>query len=109
MAFTRNSIVGVVYAASNSPIAGATVTVVGTNASAVAKTDSTGTYSITSGLGSGTCSVTVTAPGYVASTVSVQVSAGSTTTVPGIVLQQSGIISGAIYSVGSSGAVPPPT
>jgi len=109
MAFTKSSIVGVVYAQSSVPVAGATITVVGPNASAVATTDSHGNYAISSGLGTGTCSITVTASGYVSNTVTAQISAGSTTTVPGIVLTPSGIVSGAIYSVANVGPPPPPT
>lgn len=108
MVFTRNSIVGVVYAEGNVPVAGATVTVVGPNASGVGKTDSTGKYDITSGLGTGTCSVTVTARGYLDKTVTVQVVAGSTITVPGIFLKRSGVISGAVFSVGPVTRPPPP-
>jgi len=109
MAFTRSSIVGVVYAASNVPVAGATVTVVGPNASATATTDSSGNYVISSGLGTGNCTVTVTATNYASSTVTAQVTAGSTLTVPNIVLQPSAIISGTIYTLSASGPAPPPT
>ncbi len=106
---TRMSVVGVVYAEGNVPVKGATVTVTGSNCSGVGTTDSTGSFRITSGLGTGTCSVTVTAPGYLDKVVSnVQVTAGSTVTVPGISLSHSGMISGIVASLSFPSTPPPP-
>ena len=104
---TQMTLIGSVYAQSNVPIKGATVTVTGANASAVSTTDSAGNFQITSGLGTGTCSVTVTATGYLDAMVSnVLITAGSTTvTIPP--LKRSGVISG-IVSSGSTGPPPPP-
>ena len=106
---TRTSVVGVVYAEGNVAIKGATVTVTGSNASGVATTDSTGKYEIAAGLGTGTCSITVKAPGYVDAMVSnVQVTAGSTTTAPSVLMKLSGKISGVVVSFSIASSPPPP-
>jgi len=107
---TGTSVVGIVYGANNAPIAGAIVAVTGSNASGVATTDATGKYTIPSGLGTGSCSITVTAPGYIDASVSnFQVTAGSTTSAPTIVLKPSGIISGVCDSLSIAPTPPPPT
>jgi hypothetical protein len=106
---TQTSIVGIVYAQGNIPVSGATVTVTGSNASGVATTDSEGKYAIAAGLGTGTCSIAVNAYGYVDAMVSnVQVTAGSTTSAPSIVMEQSGVISGVIISLVFPPTPPPP-
>ena len=107
--FTQTSVVGIVYAEGNVPIKDATVTVTGSNASGVATTDSQGRYSIATGLGTGTASITVTARGYVDAMVSnVQVTAGSTVTAPAITLKKSGVISGSVISLSFPPTPPPP-
>jgi len=106
---TNVSVVGIVYAEGNVPIKGATVTAAGSDASAVAITDSTGKYTINTGLGTGTASITVTAPGYIDAMVSnVQVTAGSTTPAPAITLKKSGVISGSVISLSFPPTPPPP-
>ena len=106
---TKSSVVGVVYGEGNVPIKGASVTASGLNASGVATTDSTGKYTIAAGLGTGTCSITVTAPGYVDAKVSnVQVTAGSTTSAPSVLLKRSGVISGVVVSMSLEPPVEPP-
>lgn len=105
----QTPIIGVVYAEGNVPVRGATVTVTGSNSSAVGTTDANGNFQITSGLGTGTCSVTASAFGYLDAMVSISVTAGSPVTVPGILLKKSGAISGSVGSASTGPPPPPPT
>ncbi len=106
----QTHITGVVYAEGNVPVRGAAVTVTGSNSSSVGTTDASGNYQITTGLGTGTCSVTVSAFGYLDASVSnIQLTAGSPVTIPGILLKKSGAISGAVGSASTGPPPPPPT
>jgi hypothetical protein len=88
---------GVVYAAGNVPVVGAGVSANGSQGSGVAVTDSSGHYSITEGLKTGTYSVEVFAIGYlIYKTDNVNVNVGQTTSGIDALLQKSGAVSGTV-------------
>jgi hypothetical protein len=95
-ATTTQSAVGIVYGA-NGPLAGAYVSAEGDNGSGFATTDSSGHYTMTTGLKTGTYNVTTFAYGYIDSEPdSVNVTAGQTTSGVNFDLQVSGGISGTV-------------
>jgi hypothetical protein len=93
---SKQSFAGVVYGA-NGPIAGAFVSASGENGSGFGVTDSSGHYSMSEGLKTGTYNVSVLAFGYLTSeTGGVQVTAGQTTSGINFDLQLSGGVSGTV-------------
>ncbi|MGD0978015.1 MAG: carboxypeptidase-like regulatory domain-containing protein [Candidatus Bathyarchaeia archaeon] len=95
-ATTTQNAVGIVYGA-NGPLAGAFVSAEGDNGSGFATTDSSGHYTMTTGLKAGTYNVTTFAYGYIDSERdSVNVTAGQTTSGVNFDLQVSGGISGTV-------------
>jgi hypothetical protein len=95
-AATKQDAVGIVYGA-NGTIASAYVSAEGDNGSGFAITDSSGHYTMTTGLKTGTYNVTTLAYGYIDSEVDfVNVTAGQTTSGVDLDLQLSGGISGTV-------------
>lgn len=99
-ATTRHTTIGIVYGA-DSPLAGAYVSAQPaddiTNGSGFAITDSSGGYSMTTGLTAGSYNVSAFAYGYITGEVDfVNVTQGQTTSAPTIDLQISGGISGTV-------------
>jgi hypothetical protein len=93
---TKQNTLGIVYGA-NGPIASAYVSAEGDNGSGFAATDSSGHYTMTTGLKTGTYNVTTFAYGYIDSEVDfVSVTAGQTTPNVNFDLQVSGGISGTV-------------
>lgn len=93
---SKRNLAGVVYGA-NGPVAGAAISASGANGSGYAVTDSSGHYSISEGLKTGTYNVSVSAIGYLTNeTGNVQVTAGKTTPNINFDLQLSGGISGTV-------------
>jgi hypothetical protein len=92
----RQYTIGIVYGA-NGPLAGVEVSAEGDNGSGFAMTDSSGHYTMTEGLKTGTYNLTTFAYGYIGSEVdSVSVTAGLTTSGVNFDLQLSGGISGMV-------------
>lgn len=92
----RQNAVGIVYGA-NGPLSGIAVVAEGDNGSGYAITDSSGYYSMTEGLQTGTYNLTTFAAGYIVSERDlVNVTAGETTTGVDFDLQASGGISGLV-------------
>jgi len=88
--------IGIVYGA-DGPVAGVYVSAEGENGSAYATTDSSGYYTMTTGLNTGTYNVTTLATGYIDGQVdSINVTAGQTTSDVNFDLQLSGGISGMV-------------
>ena len=97
--------VGIVYGA-NGPLAGVYVSATGDSGSAHATTDSSGYYSMTSGLIPGNYSVTASDAGYVDGQVdAVNVTAGQTTSNVNFDLQLSGGISGMVTDAVNDSAI----
>jgi len=96
-ATTKQNAIGIVYGA-NGPLAGVFVSAEGDNGSGYAITDSSGQYTMTTGLKTGTYNVTTEfATGYIDDEVdSVSVTAGQTTPNVNFDLQLSGGISGTV-------------
>lgn|GEM_PF-862733 len=99
-ATTRHSTIGIVYGA-DTPVVGAIVSAEPaddlTNGSGYAFTDSSGGYSMTTGLTAGSYNVSAFAYGYITGEVDfVNVTQGQTTAAPTIDLQVSGGISGTV-------------
>ncbi len=99
-ATTRHTTIGIVYGA-DTPVVGAIVSASPaddiTNGSGFAITDSSGGYSMTTGLTAGSYNVSAFAYGYITGEVDfVNVTQGQTTTAPTIDLQVSGGISGTV-------------
>ncbi|MGA2768609.1 MAG: carboxypeptidase-like regulatory domain-containing protein [Candidatus Bathyarchaeia archaeon] len=93
---TKQNAVGIVYGA-NGPLGGARVYAEGDNGSGSAITDSSGHYTLTTGLMTGTYNLTTLAYGYIDSEVdSVSVTVGQTTSGVNFDLQLSGAISGIV-------------
>lgn len=96
-ASSKKEFSGAVYAAGNVPVVGAGVSANGSQGSGVAVTDSSGHYSITEGLKTGTYSVEVFAIGYlIYKTDNVNVNVGQTTSGIDAILQKSGAVSGTV-------------
>lgn len=92
----RQSAVGIVYGA-NGPLTGVVVLAEGDNGSGYAVTDSSGHYSMTTGLQAGTYNVTASTTGYIMNERDlVNVTVGQTTTGVDFDLQASGAISGLV-------------
>jgi hypothetical protein len=95
-ATTKQNAVGIVYGA-NGPLAGVYVSADGDNGSGFAITDSSGHYTMITGLKTGTYNLTTFAYGYITSEVgSVSVTAGQTTSGVNFDLLLSGGISGLV-------------
>jgi hypothetical protein len=93
---SKQSFAGVVYGA-NGPIAGAFVSASGENGSGGGVTDSSGHYSMSEGLKTGTYNVSVLAYGYLTSEIGgVPVTVGQTTSGINFDLQLSGGVSGVV-------------
>lgn len=99
---SEQSFAGVVYGA-NGPIAGAFVSASGSQGSGYAVTDSSGHYSISQGLKTGTYTVSVFATGYLMYQIeNVQVTVGQTTSGKDFDMQLSGAVSGIVTDAISS-------
>jgi len=95
-ATTKQNAVGIVYGA-NGPLAGVFVFADGDNGSGSAITDSSGHYTMTTGLKTGTYNMTTFAYGYITNeTDFVSVTAGQTKSGINLVIQASGGISGTV-------------
>jgi hypothetical protein len=105
-ATTKQNAVGIVYGA-NGPVAGVYVSARGDNGSGFAITDSSGHYTMTTGLKTGTYNLTTTsATGYIDSEIdSVSVTTGQTTSGVDFDLQLSGAISGIVTDAVNSSAL----
>jgi len=104
-ATTKQNAVGIVYGA-NGPLASVSVSAEGDNGSGSAITDSSGHYTMTTGLKTGTYNLTTFAYGYISSEVdSVSVTAPQTTSGVNFDLQLSGGISGTVTDAVNSAAV----
>ena len=104
-ATTKQSAVGIVYGA-NGTLAGVYVSAEGDNGSGFAITDSSGHYSMTTGLKTGTYNLTTFAYGYITNEVnSVGVIAGQTTSGVNFDLLLSGGISGTVTDAVNSAAL----
>jgi hypothetical protein len=104
-AATKQNFVGIVYGA-NGPVTGAYVEARGDNGSGFAITDSSGHYSMTTGLKTGIYNLTALATGYIdGETDSVSVTTGQTTSGVVIDLQLSGAISGIVTDAVNSAAI----
>jgi hypothetical protein len=104
-ATTKQNAVGIVYGA-NGPLAGVYVFAEGDNGSGSAITDSSGHYTMTTGLKTGTYNVTTFAYGYINSEVdSASVTAGQTKSGVNFDLQLSGGISGIVTDAVNSTAL----
>ncbi len=98
---SRQKFSGIVYGV-NGPIAGAAVSASGSEGSGYAVTDSSGQYSISEGLQTGTYTVSVFAVGYITYQIpSVNVNVGQTTTGINFDLQLSGGVSGIVTDADS--------
>jgi hypothetical protein len=101
----KQNAVGIVYGA-NGPVAGVYVSAEGDNGSGFAITDSSGHYTMTTGLKTGTYNLTTLAFGYINSEVdSVSVTAGQTKSGVNFDLQLSGAISGIVTDAVNSTAL----
>jgi len=99
---SKQDFAGVVYGA-NGPIAGAVVSASGSQGSGYAVTDSSGHYSISQGLKTGTYTVSVFAIGYLMYEIeNVQVTVGQTTSGKDFDMQLSGGVSGTVTDAVSS-------
>jgi hypothetical protein len=105
-ATTKQSAMGIVYGA-DGPLAGVYVSAKGDNGSSYAITDSSGHYTMTTGLKTGTYNVTTEfTTGYLNGEVdSVNVAAGQTTPNVNLDLQLSGAISGAVTDAVNQSAI----
>jgi len=104
-ATTKQNAVGIVYGA-NGPLAGVFVYAEGDNGSGSAITDSSGHYTMTTGLKTGTYNMTTFAYGYITNeTDFVSVIAGQTTSGINLDIQASGGISGTVTDAVNSTAL----